>query len=500
MSATNHAAAFCDDDDFPQRRSAPKLPRATPAPGAEALPTPLPTSASIPVHIPVLSPLPSPLPTLVPAPVPTLVPAPVPTRVQKIVPTPFPTSPLRAQTLAPQTLSLAVKRPREELVGNEVQQQKLRSALLSHPPVLTFLHGPNGCGKTTILCHAIQACGFVLWPWHSSPTHGAADFLQQVSEQCPLIVEKRALVFETNEIDIDAVVRILSRKKVPYPIFFVDDDEYNSKITALKKICGLTIKLFPLSRAIIETHLVGLGCERRVASEIVEAANGNAKKAVNEYEFLRRVSPKLTESFANYDRPRDLFGDTRLICSGIFEEPFAVESATSDADRAVLMVHENLRMLSPVLSESYSYADLMMNPRFQENLNVKAALEIVFRRATLCVRTLADRRFSASLVYCHDFYKTLASRSARIRHLARASIDSEVFPNKKSTDFSKKIKVVVLPDACTLSRARPRGIEAIERLQVFRASVSALSKESAALKKAGLWIYDDLEANKLRRS
>lgn len=478
MRASNHAAAFCDDDDdITRRRSTTRTAQAT-----AVQPAPVPTQAT-PVREATI-------------------------HAEVVANAPVPAS---------QNCNVALpdlKRPRDivqPLRGNEQQQQKIRDALQSSTPQLTFLHGPGGCGKTTLLMNAIQSCGFVLWQWQSTKESDkkgtgstASEFLAQISEQCPLVVEKRALIFETNEIDIDAVVRVLSKKKVNVPIFFVDDDEYNTKVASLKKLCRDIIRLFALPRVIIETYLRSLGCEQRVAAEIVEAANGNAKKAVNEYEFLKRVSPKLTESFANHDRPRDLFGDTRLICSGIFEEPFAVESATSDADRAVLMVHQNISILSPALSESYSYADLMMNPRIQENLNIKAALEIVFRRAVLVVRS-GGRRQISSLAYCHDFYKTLASRTARVRHLARASIDTDVFPNEKNADFTKP-KVTTLPDGCSLSRARPRGIEAIERLQVFRAAVSSISRsgntlpaQSAALKKAGLWIYDDAEANKLRR-
>ena len=267
----------------------------------------------------------------------------------------------------------------EEYVDQEEAKAKLIEWLKSWekgppPKRAVLLHGPPGCGKTTLVEVLARSFGYQLFELNASDTRRKEDIenvVASASKTGGLTARRKMILLD--EVDgmatkadaggVEAVVHVVSKTRVP--IVMTANNAYVEALRPVREVA----ELVPLKRLTEKNIIIvlkriceaeKLSCDDAALREIAVRAEGDLRSAINDLEAVasagRRVTVDLVKSvlpyrdrvYAPYEALRKLF-DAKYV----FQARDAVTSTELSPDEFMIWVNEHIPTHYESLEEIY---------------------------------------------------------------------------------------------------------------------------------------------------
>ncbi|MEM3987644.1 MAG: replication factor C large subunit [Sulfolobales archaeon] len=201
----------------------------------------------------------------------------------------------------------------DEVVNQDAAKQKLISWLESWEQGkpgkrAALLHGPPGCGKTSLVEAVAKTRGYELFEMNASDSRRKEDIerLAKIASQTTGLRGKRRILL-LDEIDgldprtdaggVEALVEVI--KNTRNPIIMTANNPYQEHLRPLRDLAE-PIQMDRLR----ETHIVtalkrictaeGLYCEQEALKELAKRCEGDLRSAINDLEAIAALDRKVT--------------------------------------------------------------------------------------------------------------------------------------------------------------------------------------------------------------
>lgn len=262
-------------------------------------------------------------------------------------------------------------RPRtlDEVVDQEEAKQKIVSWLkawqtgnLPEKRAL-LLHGPAGCGKTSLVEAAARTLGFEIFEMNASDSRRKADIerMAKIASMTTSLKGKRKIVLldeidgldpRTDEGGVEAIVNVIKTTK--NPIIMTANNPYQEHLRAIRDLS----EVVPMKR-LTESNVVTvlerickaekLVCDSQALKEIAKRSEGDLRSAINDLEAAAALNKKVTldtvkavstyrdRSYAPWEALSKLFNAKFL-----FQAKDAVTSTDLTPDEFITWVNEHI--------------------------------------------------------------------------------------------------------------------------------------------------------------
>lgn len=262
-------------------------------------------------------------------------------------------------------------RPRtlDEVVDQEEAKQKIASWLKAwqtgNPPEkrALLLHGPAGCGKTSLVEAAARTLGFEIFEMNASDSRRKADIerMAKIASMTTSLKGKRKIVLldeidgldpRTDEGGVEAIVNVIKTTK--NPIIMTANNPYQEHLRAIRDLS----EVVPMKR-LTESNVVTvlerickaekLVCDSQALKEIAKRSEGDLRSAINDLEAAAALNKKVTldtvkavstyrdRSYAPWEALSKLFNAKFL-----FQAKDAVTSTDLTPDEFITWVNEHI--------------------------------------------------------------------------------------------------------------------------------------------------------------
>lgn len=202
----------------------------------------------------------------------------------------------------------------DEYVNQEEAKQKLvawlKSWLGDKPPEkkALLLHGPAGCGKTSLVEATARTLGFVLFEMNASDSRRKVDIerIAKMASQTTSLRGRRKIIL-LDEIDgldprsdaggVEALVMVI--KETGNPIIMTANNPYREHLKPLRDLAEVVAM-----KRLTETNIVAvlericraerLHCDSQALKEIARRSEGDLRSAINDLEAAAALNRKVT--------------------------------------------------------------------------------------------------------------------------------------------------------------------------------------------------------------
>lgn len=281
----------------------------------------------------------------------------------------------------------------QEIVGNYNAASELLEWVKSYLTGKTdkraaLLYGPPGCGKTLSAHLVAEALDLELVEMNASDFR-TEEIINEIaggaSLQTSLFGKKGKLIL-FDEIDgisgkedrggLNAIINIINKSR--YPVVLIANNPWDPRFKQLREISHM-IKFNSIRSPSIVVRLrriaqlAGVNAEEGALKKIAEAANGDLRAAINDFQMLAEGKKVLRESdvVKLYQRSQELeiFDVMKGIFSAntILRAKIIAESSTVDIDMLIQWLNENIpnQYVNPEeraeAYEWFSKADIFIN-------------------------------------------------------------------------------------------------------------------------------------------